>query len=204
MDSLNKQYEKIVTERKELIERIKTLETEETVKEYLSICNQNAELASKQRELYEQIKVEKYSTCNHIWVIALRDYDSREGRRYDYHGCIKCGLDQRIGYLSDFSFNLDSLSLDQRIMYDFMKDNQYFYGIKTGMLCDLDLAMAIYSKIIENHPDIDDDTAVKYFKIALYNIRNIDVTDERKANRARRLSLTPDFKQWSARSIVRY
>ena len=38
--------------------------------------------------------------------------------------------------------------------------------------------------------------AIKYFEIALDNIRNIDVSDERKVNRAKRLALMPSFNKW--------
>ena len=70
-------------------------------------------------------------------------------------------------------------------------------GVETEVACDLDLAQAIFSKIKEVHPDIDDTTAIKYFEIALDDIRNIKVSDERKVGRAKRLSLKPEFKRWS-------
>ena len=82
-------------------------------------------------------------------------------------------------------------------MYDFMYGGVYRSGIDTKMFCDLDLAKAIYSKIREAHPNIDDETARKYFEIALDNIRNIKVTEERKANRAKRLLLIPGFNRWT-------
>ena len=68
--------------------------------------------------------------------------------------------------------------------------------METKLVCNLDLAKAIYSKIKEAHPDIDDETARKYFEISLDDIRNIKVNDERKKSRAKRLSLNPDFNKW--------
>ena len=127
------------------------------------LYNKNEQLVCQQKDLYKQMKIDEYSFCNHIWVNTLHDYDSFEGRSYNYHGCIKCGLDQRVFYLSE----------------------QYR---------DLDLAKAIYSKIKEAHPDIDDETARKYFEIVLYNIRENKVSDERKA---KRLSLSPEFNKWT-------
>ena len=84
-------------------------------------------------------------------------------------------------------------------MYDFMYGGVYRSGIDTKMFCDLDLAKAIYSKIREAHPNIDDETARKYFEIALDNIKNIKVSDERKTSRAKRLSLSLKFYKWPGR-----
>ena len=54
----------------------------------------------------------------------------------------------------------------------------------------------MYSKIVEYHPEIDDVTALKYFEIALDNMRNIRVTDDRKESRVKRLMLKPGFHNW--------
>lgn len=63
--------------------------------------------------------------------------------------------------------------------------------METNIVCDLDLACEIYSKIKEAHPDIN----------ALDHIRNTKVSDDRKVNRAKRLSLNPNFKRWNASDI---
>lgn len=204
MESLKEQYDRIVTERKVIIERINILADEETVKRYFKLRNQNDKLENQQRDLYKQIKVEQYSSCNHIWVNTLHECDSFEGRSYNYFGCIKCGLDQRVFHQMESLHNLDLLTLDQRIMYDFMKGRAYNSGIHTNVLCDLDLAKSIYSKIKEVHPNIDDNTARKYFEIALDNIRKIKVNDERKVSRAKRLSLSPKFNKWNGFDVRNY
>ena len=43
--------------------------------------------------------------------------------------------------------------------------------------------------------------AIKYFKVALDDIRNIKVSDERKTGRAKRLSLNHKFRRWNARDV---
>lgn len=197
MSTLKEQYDKIVLERKELITQINELEDDAKIKTYFRLCSQNNQLAEQQKELYKQVKVEEYSSCNHIWVTTLHDYDSFEGRSYNYCGCVKCGLDQRVFHSMENCHKLDYLTLDQQIMYNFMHGGYYKSGIDTKVLCDLDLAKAIYAKIKEAHPDIDDEMARKYFEIALDNIRNIKVTDKRKNNRAKRLSLNPKFNKWT-------
>ncbi len=205
MENLKTKYDQIVSKRKELIEQINVLAKDETVKKYFELRSQNDELANQQKKLYKQIKVEEYSSCNHIWVNTLHDYDSREGRSYNYCGCIKCSLDRRVFHLMESYHSPDWLTLDQRIMYDFMRDNHaYEKGIETHILCDLDLAKAIYSKIKKVHPDIDDETAIKYFKVALHNIRDTKISNERKESRAKRLSLSPKFNKWNGWDVSRY
>ena len=205
MENLKTKYDQIVSKRKELIERINALAEDETVKKYFELRSQNDELSNQQKKMYKQIKVEEYSSCNHIWVNTLNDYDSWEGRSYNYCGCIKCGLDKRVFHLMERYDSSYWLTLEQRIMYDFIRDGHaYGKDIETHILCDLDLAKAIYSKIKEVHPDIDDETAIKYFKVALHNIRDTKVSDERKESRAKRLSLSPKFNKWTAWDVKRY
>lgn len=204
MEDLKEQYNHIVSERQTIIDQINVLAENKTVKEYFALRKQNDKLASQQKDLYKQIKVGEYSSCNHIWVNTLHDYNSWEGRSYNYHGCVKCGLDKRVFHLSERFHSLGWLTLDQRIMYDYMKNHSYKSGINTNLLCDLDLAKAIYAKIKEVHPDIDDETAVKYLKVALHNIRDTKVSDERKESRAKRLSLKPEFNKWTGFDVSRY
>ena len=197
MDNLKKQYDQIVSERKDIIEQIKVLAENETVKKYFSLRELNDKLSKQQNDLYTQIKFGEYLSCNHIWVTTLHEYDSWKGRSYDYCGCVKCGLDRRKKY-----DNPKYLTQDQKIMYDFMMEHSLNRGIDSNLLCNFDLAKAIYAKIKEVHPDIDDMTAIKYLKAALYNIRNIKVNDKRKLSRAKRLSLKTNFNNWTDPSVI--
>ena len=174
MDSLKEQYEKILAERETIARQISELENNDVVKKYLDLRNKNEQSAKQQENLYEQMKIEEYSSCNHIWVIAAHDYDSWEHRSYDYNGCIKCGLDQRVLGLIERGAHKEWLSLEHQVMYDamLMYDDSYRRrGIDTKVVCDLDLAKSVYSKIKKEHPDIDDETAVEYFEIAIDDIR---------------------------------
>lgn len=204
MANLKEQYNQIILNRKGIIVRINELEENEAVKEYLDLCKQSDQLLREQKQLYTQVKVEEYSSCNHIWVNTLHEYDSCEGRSYNYYGCIKCGLDRRVLHLMENYHDQDWLTKEQRIMYNFLTNNQSNFGIKTNLLCDLDLAKAIYVKIKEAHPNIDDETIVKYLKVALHNIRDTKVSDERKVNRAIRLALKPNFNNWKASDVNRF
>lgn len=201
MTTLKERYEEIVSERKKLIAKINELANDDKVKKYFELCRQNDSLATQQKDLYKRIRIEEYSYCNHIWVTTLHDYDSIEGRSYNYCGCMKCGLDQRVFHLMENCHKLDYLTLEQQIMYNFMYGSSYKSGIDTKVLCDLDLAKAIYAKIKEVYPDIDDEMARKYFEIALDNIRRTKVSDERKTNRAKRLLLNPKFNKWTGYDV---
>lgn len=205
MGNLKAKYDQIISERKDKIEKINILEKDEKVKQYLLLCKQNKKLANEQADLYKQMKIEEYSSCNHIWVNTLHSYDSFEGRSYDYCGCVKCGLDRRVFYLKERYHNNAWLNLDEKIMYDFMLNNPSRYsGINTNLLCHLDLGKAIYTKIKENNPGIDDETAVHYLKNAFNHIRNIKVSSERQVSRAKRLLLKSDYNKWVSRDVEEY
>ncbi len=197
MKTLKEQYEDTVLKRKNLSEQKKILEENAAVKRYFALQAQEDELANQQRKLYKAVKEEEYSSCRHIWVTTLQDYDMFESRIYNYCGCMKCGLDSRVFYLMEHYQDFNRLTPEQQIMYQFMRNGQaYERGINTHVSCDLDLARAIYSKLKEAHPDIDDKTATKYFRVAFDDIRNIEVSDERKTSRAKRLSLGTRFNNW--------
>lgn len=196
MSNLKEQYDDILSKKEDTEKQISELENSDVLKRYFSLCNLNIQLEKQQENLYEQIKVKEYSSCNHIWVITSHD-SSCEGRSYNYCGCIKCGLDERIIDKINEGYPYRALTLEERTMYDFMKDHfGYYEGIRIKNLCDFDLAKAIYTKIKEAHPNIDDETARKYFEVSLNDISEIKVNDERKTNRAKSLSLDSKFNKW--------
>ena len=190
MSKTKQEYDKIIEQRTVIVDKIKELKNNEIVKKYLELEKENDNLYYRQINLYGKLKREEYDNCNHVLVYSKVEYDSFEGRSYKYCGCIKCGLDNSV-----LAEERDWLPYERKIMYDYLR-KKYLKGIKTDILCDINLATSIYSKIKESHPDIDDETAIKYFEVALNDIRNINVNDERKVNRAKRLSLTPKFTKW--------
>lgn len=195
MDNLKKEYKEIIEQSKKIIDEIELLEESEIVKRYLKLKTQNHDLYNKQLSLYKDIKTKEYELCEHILVYSRIDCDRWEDRTYRYCGCIKCGLDNSV-----LDGDRDWLSDQRKIMYDYLRKN-YLMGVETNIVCDLDLACEIYSKIKEAHPNIDDEKAIQYLENALDHIRNTKVSDDRKVNRAKRLSLNPNFKRWNARDI---
>lgn len=195
MSDLKRKYEELKNQREKTIEELNQLREDDRVKRYIELQSKNENLYNEQIALYQELKKEEYSSCNHILVYSEIDYDRYEGRSYKRCGCIKCGLDGSVS-----SQSREYLPFSQKIMYDYLRKN-HLRGKETSITCDLDLAHAIYSKVKEVHPDIDDDTAIGYFEIALNNIRNTKVSEERKTNRAKRLSLGPKFKNWNASDV---
>ena len=203
MDELKSKYDNIIIKRKKVIDEINALENDKKNKRYFDLCAKDKELKKQQKNLYKEFKNSEYSSCNHICVNTLHDYDRLEGRSFDYCGCIKCGLDERVYYKVDNQFNPDYLSFEEKVMYEYLNNHYDTKGKNTYLLCDLDLARAIYNKIKEYHPDINDETTIKYFETALHKIRHIKVNDKRKENRAKRLSLQPNFNKWKSWGVIK-
>lgn len=193
MSDIRKNYEEMLSEMKKINSWLEELMEDKRVQEYLTLDDQRLKLESELSELYTVMKKEEFSKCSHIWIPVSKNVDYYEGRSDIDYGCMKCGLDQRVLSASYPEF----LSVDDKIMYNYLRQHYAIHqGIKSHTLCDLDLARSMYSKIVEYHPDIDDSTALKYFEIALDNMRNIRVTDDRKESRVKRLMLKPGFHNW--------
>lgn len=192
---LKEKYECLEQKEREIDEKISALKKHSAVEAYISLCNQKSRLDDLKSFLYREIKGEEYSTCDHIWVTSLLDYDD-EGKLIDkFYGCMKCGLDRSVVSLKRRGITLDA---EQEVMADFINDRLFLAvrGEYTDVDCDLDLARAIYSRISLVHPGLDNGTARKYFEISLDHIRNIEVSEERTASRVKRLGLAPGFDRW--------
>ena len=159
------------------------------VKKYIELQAKKNALATKRKNLYGLMKYGEYENCNHLWGISMDEYGE-----YDYV-CVKCGLNYKSLRLTNRGKE-DSLSFDERVMASVLKGQSFVNDADINIVCDIELAMALYKKIREYHPDIDDKTAVKYLEIALEDIRNIEVSEKRKKNRAKRLGLSKDFNRW--------
>ncbi len=205
MQNLNEKYQSVLEQREKVLKEIQDMQQQEIIKKYLELQKQKDNLEDEYNQLYKEVKMEEYKSCQHILVT---DTVAGSGFNYQqYFGCIKCGLTSKV-----LDFPREKLnSLQLQAMYDYLYKNHFinntFYdlrrltGIETNIDCDIDLAQAIYTRIKNAHPTIDDVTAIKYFEIALNDIRNIKVNNERKINRARRLSLNDNFNRWDNRRI---
>ena len=179
---IDKEYKKIEQE-------IWGLEENPIVKKYIGLQKMKNELEIKRKNLHRLMEYGEYENCEHLWGISMDEYEE-----YDYI-CVKCGLNYKSLRLTNRGKE-DSLSFDERVMASVLKAQSFVNDADINIVCDRELAMAIYKKIKEHHPDIDDKAVIKYFEIALDDIRNIEVSDERKRSRAKRLGLSKNFNRW--------
>lgn len=202
MNVKTQEYERIMKEKNEIQTQISSLENTDIIKQYLKLLEKNEELKQIQKSLYKKIKTEEYSSCNHLWVKTIIDYKNLKTKVH-YCSCVKCGLDQSVISLINHGQNL---LFEQQIMYNFLKENRLDIPneIDSTIICDFELARALYNKIKENHPNIDDKTIQKYMEIALDNIRKNENNPKETENRIKRLSLKPNFKNWNSHDIVHW
>lgn len=198
MESFKDAYQSIVEERQKVLDAIKCLEENEEVRRYLELCEQDRELDLKQFKLSLLIEKEKYQNCDHIWITTKDD-----GRHKPTCSCIKCGLNYSV---LDGAYS-ETAKVMRRVIEDSYSGNGKM--LKTSVdasdiYCDELLARAIFSKLKEHHPDCTDEELVYYLRVALDDIRNIRVSEERKESRAKRLSLPSAFHSWDGSSVQSY
>lgn len=189
LECIREDFSDIDKEYRNIEQEIWGLEENPIVKKYIGLQKKKNELEIKRKNLYGLMKYGGYENCNHLWGISMDEYEE-----YDYV-CVKCGLNYKSLRLTNRGKE-DSLSFDERVMASVLKEQSFVNDADINIVCDRELAMALYKKIREYHPDIDDKTVIKYFEIALDDIRNIKVSDERKKSRAKRLGLSKDFNRW--------
>jgi len=199
MNTLKDEYEGIIEEQKKITAQLEELEKNEVVIKYRELSHRLVQIDKAREEAYKKMKYEEYSSCSHISVNTYIERDRMEGRVYIYRGCIKCGLDRRILAQADNGRDIKWMPLYYQVMYNFLQEHGYYNGIDTHITCDINLARAIYQKIKEAHPNIDDETARKYFEIALENIREHKASIEQQQKRAKRLSLASNFNNWGSK-----
>ena len=188
---LEKSYEEISAEINTVVNELRVLKQDATVKQYLKKVKDLKELKKERESIYKIMKTEEYSECNHILVYTSITEDPR-GRIQRTCGCIKCGLDESVLLNKN-----DKVDFKEKIMKDYLlRHGACLNGLKLLKVCDLSLGTAIYNRIKEVHPDIDDNTAFSHFKYAINHIKYVPVSESRKVSRAKRLSLQEDFNNW--------
>ncbi len=178
MEELKSEYKKILSKRKKVAEQIASLRKNDSVKKYLRLCKRDVELSKEEIDLYKKIKFDEYYFCDHMWVYVLHEYDSVEGRSYNYCGCVKCGLDERVFHLTE---NNSKLTLDQEIMLEYLKKHIYERGIYIDIESEFDLARQVYLEVKESHPNISDDELEEYFRRRLvYRMINDGIKENKE------------------------
>ena len=183
MKDLKKELENVEEEKKLVDEQLELLFKSEDVKKYFELTAKQHKLRNTENELFKKIKNEEYDNCNHIWINISEDNNVLNKKIY---GCIKCGLDKRVWYTSSPT----RLEIEQRAMYEYLRSCYYNKdGIQIDMPCEFELGKAIYKRIIETHPDIDDKTASIYLRAAIHNIKEKNKFKKRNNKLLKRLSL---------------
>lgn len=191
MSELSDKYENLKKVQENLTLHIKQLEREDTIMDYKRLNKELDNVMSEMYETYKLMKLDEYNNCNHLCVITDKNIDEYNGKNYYSVGCIKCGMNQKA-----LSKPKSIRTIDENIMAESFCDESFDYSLIHDYEVDLELAHAIYNKIKENYPNINDKLATKYFEIALDNIRDIEVNESRKQSRIKRLGLKPNFKNW--------
>ena len=187
MKNINELYQDVKSKRNELQNEIQILENNEMVKKYFQLLSRDLQLSHEENSLYTDIMNEKYSNCNHIWVRTLLEGETSglDAFLHNYYGCIKCGLDYKVfSDANKVNNNLDFLTLDEKVMYEYLKNNNPFRKENSiSVLCDIDLAKEIYSDIKAKYPNMDDETVIMLFEKEINNIKNnvLDVRNEKLA-----------------------
>lgn len=190
----NEEYKKVTEEINENSKQIKLLKENKYVAKYIDLNIKNNNLISRQYDLYKRIRNDEFKSCRHMLIVSDVDDSKIDKEKNIYYGCIKCGLNENV-----LNNNINMLSLDERIMYDYFNEwnIKQINGRKMNELCDFELAYAMYKKIKEIYPKIKDETAIKYINAALFNMRTKDTSPERKNSRIKRLSLNYNFNNWN-------
>ncbi len=186
MSELEEELKEVQGKRKNISKELQALEESEVVKRYLTLQEQREKIYKEENDLYRKLRIEQFDLCDHILVYTETVSEDYGGHTYRRKGCMKCGLNENVR-----DRDISTLSEDQKIMLSYLQGLSFGIekGIDTELTCNLDLAISIYSKIKEAKPDIDDELAAKYFKVALEDIRNKETSDERKEDRTKKMSL---------------
>lgn len=161
------------------------LKSDKKVMLYTATQHKLRSLKLTQKVLEDDEYRDKLRYCKHICCPST---DKRyPGNKFEH--CVACGLDSKIAK-RDYS----GLDRKERIMFDVVKEGYWVSQyIRFYPMCDYELAKAVYDRIIEKYPDIDTITMIKYMGIAVENMKEIPVSEERQKSRVKRLNLNPDY-----------
>jgi hypothetical protein len=158
-----KGFESLIQRQSEIDKEVKELRKDEKVQKYLELQTERENIRSVQSDLYTAFKEDQFDKCNHMWVTVLSDKDREEGCTYDYHGCVKCGLNKSVYYLVNLYGTTDMLSDDQKIMYEYLQTHDTV-GRLVKAKCDLTTATLFYRKLKRIHPNASDEVIAEYLK----------------------------------------
>ena len=192
MGKLEKEISELKKEVAELSEEKENLENNKIVINYIKIVETLAQkeysLMDKKHQLRkskinkEYIKMKgKYSKCHHYTIT-----DPKTG----YSTCILCDITNAGKFKNNPTI--------KEVAMEIYQDNEggdismHAVALQNRLYaCNPKVAKAIIKRIKEANNDIKRDELIKYFEIALDNMIDIEVSDERTKGRAKRLGVRP-------------
>lgn len=157
---------------------------EPIIQKYNDLKSKLEETRKKRDSLKKAAMYDKFNSCNHLWMKTYTETNS-------YFGCVKCGLDGKVLFFMS-RYN-DTISEDGKIMYYYLYDIGYDTYYRHGDMSDLNydyrIACAVCKKILEKHPNIGNQTLLKYLNFAIYKMKTVEVSGDRKISRRKRLFL---------------
>ena len=175
--SQNAYIKKLKSELDDVEATIKEFELNPLIIKYNKLLLEKKELENEMTLQICRAELGKIKKCNHYIMKETNLF--KPTIKY----CVKCGLSTDV--LDSYSEELNELD---RVRYDYLKENG-LVGTDEGYCCDFALANEIYKRIKQSNPNIDDETAIKYLEIALDNMINIKVSDEKIDAKAKKLGV---------------
>ena len=150
MDNLEQEYLNIKAILNQKQKEIGQLYNEKVeVQNFLKLQKEIKKLQEQMQKIEKAINNQNWSTCKHIWLITKRNYDSGEGRTYNYCSCLKCGLSYEVfdEYETKGKEVLNDLIKAQ--MFEFLLEHPSarYQGISSNYYVNLEEAQSIYRKI---------------------------------------------------------
>ena len=202
IEELENQKQEVLNAIDKTFDQIEEMKKSEVIQEFLKLRKKVKKLRSEAESIEDDIYIEKILNCDHIFANTKlnKSTDIVNGRlEYTISSsqlcCIKCGLNwkwrttkQLEKMYINSSFAKDKIKAYKGMVARTVEKNNNLISLNPEQYLSYDLAKAIYERIIECNPGIDDTTAKVYFECAQKNILTKDMPMEKHKDRVRRLN----------------
>ena len=175
MDNLEKEYEVIKKKLDKIIEEGDYLLAQhEIIKSYLNINEEIANLSQQLEVITKKINFNKWNSCNHMWFITKRTFDSGEGRSYDYCSCVKCNLSYEV-FAEYEQRGKDVFENSQKAqMFEFLQEHNgaQYKGLSSNYFGNFNTIQSIYKEVKAANPNLDDNIILQLIKEKLIKKEN--------------------------------
>ena len=203
LEELIDEKESVKEEITDISKQIEELTKNDAVIEYLLLCSEIDDLYDKEHSLCDDIRTQRILNCDHIFVNERINYSqefSPEKQRYvnipasSELKCIKCSLNAKRILRPGKEMLTHLVSRNSVIISDYAKTIK-LRSFEPLQYPSFDLGSAVYQRILERNPDIDEETAKRYYESAMRNIIGKDMPKAKHIDRAKRLNFTnPNIK----------